>query len=116
MKKRFDLKESDYRSIVYISLPIREDETYNNIIAKAKKASFEVAKYRSLPLTPCLNCMGFYDGLTITDEFYESWKRLIEISDVVYVFDSINMTEQMEKELNYAKNLGKKIHSFGKVW
>lgn len=96
--------------ITFICSPYRGDVEYN--VNQAQLMSKYIAYQNDVPIAPHLLFTQFLD-----DNDYQHRemalkmnKRIIDICDVVLVMEG-EITEGMQIEIDYAKSIGKEIHT-----
>lgn len=92
-----------YNKLIFACMNI--DKNLNKAMHHAGLISQKILEYKAIPLIPYLSCFGNNQD---TKEYEKLWKSMIEKSDVVFVFNEID--KEMQKQIDYAKTIKKKIY------
>ena len=92
-----------YNKLIFACMSI--DKNVNKAMHYAGLISQKILKYEAIPFVPYLSCFGNNQD---KKQYEELWKSMVEKSDVVFVFNEID--KEMQKQIDYAKAMKKKIY------
>ncbi len=94
-----------YNNFVFACIKINEINL-NKAMNHAGEVSQKILGHKAIPLVPLLACFGNNQN---EKQYEELWKSMIEKSDAVIIFDEVD--QEMQKQIDYAKEIKKKIFS-----